>query len=47
MSQVNVRYIVSDMDEAISFYTEAFDFRVDMHPGPSFAALSGETCGSC
>jgi predicted enzyme related to lactoylglutathione lyase len=40
MTQVNVRYIVDDVDEAISFYTEVFDFHVDMHPGPSFAALS-------
>ncbi len=39
MAQVNVRYIVDDMDAAISFYTEVFGFEVDMHPGPSFAAL--------
>ena len=40
MTQVNVRYIVDDMDAAIAFYTEVFGFEVDMHPGPSFAALS-------
>jgi catechol 2,3-dioxygenase-like lactoylglutathione lyase family enzyme len=39
MTQVNVRYIVDDMDAAISFYTEVFGFEVDMHPAPSFAAL--------
>ena len=43
MSQVNVRYIVSDMDEAISFYTETFDFRVDMHPGPACGPFSGRS----
>ena len=40
MTQVNVRYIVDDMDESIAFYTEVFGFQVDMHPGPSFSALS-------
>ena len=40
MTQVNVRYIVDDVDESIAFYTKVFGFQVDMHPGPSFAALS-------
>ncbi|MEP6986389.1 MAG: VOC family protein [Chloroflexota bacterium] len=40
MSTVTVRYIVSDVDEAITFYTEMLGFRVDMHPGPGFASLS-------
>jgi catechol 2,3-dioxygenase-like lactoylglutathione lyase family enzyme len=40
MSQVSVRYIVDDVDEAISFYTGVLGFQVDMHPGPGFAALS-------
>lgn len=39
MSQVNVRYIVTDMDEAVAFYTDVFGFQVKMHPGPSFAML--------
>jgi catechol 2,3-dioxygenase-like lactoylglutathione lyase family enzyme len=40
MAQVNVRYIVDDMDEAVSFYTGVLGFGVDMHPGPGFAALT-------
>lgn len=37
---VSVRYIVDDVDAAIPFYTDTFDFTVDMHPGPGFAMLS-------
>lgn len=37
---VSVRYIVSDVDAALPFYTEALGFTVDMHPAPGFAALS-------
>ena len=40
MSRVSVRYIVDDVDEAVSFYTQALGFSVDMHPGPGFASLS-------
>src|SRR5438093_10058578 len=40
MSKVNVRYIVSDVDKAIPFYTEMLGFKVDMHPAPGFASLS-------
>src|SRR5699024_1243851 len=40
MSQVTVRYIVNDVDEAISFYTEKLDFKVEIHPAPSFASLT-------
>ena len=40
MSRVSVRYIVGDVEEAISFYTQALAFSVDMHPGPGFASLS-------
>ena len=35
-----VRYIVSDLDEALTFYTERLGFEVVMHPAPGFAALS-------
>ena len=38
MSKVNVRYIVSNVDEAIPFY-ERLGFEVDMHPAPGFARL--------
>lgn len=37
---VKVRYIVNDVDAAISFYTERLGFKVDMHPAPGFAAVS-------
>jgi catechol 2,3-dioxygenase-like lactoylglutathione lyase family enzyme len=37
---VSVRYIVSDVDAAVSFYADALGFNVDMRPAPGFAALS-------
>jgi predicted enzyme related to lactoylglutathione lyase len=40
MSKVSVRYIVTDVDEAIAFYTQCLDFQVDMHPAPGFALMS-------
>jgi predicted enzyme related to lactoylglutathione lyase len=40
MSKVSVRYIVTDVDEAITFYTQCLDFQVDMHPAPGFALIS-------
>src|SRR6266545_2543858 len=40
MSKVSVRYIVSNVDQAIPFYTEMLGFQVDMHPAPGFASLS-------
>jgi len=40
MAKVSVRYIVSDVDAAIEFYTRALGFKVDMHPAPGFAAVS-------
>jgi catechol 2,3-dioxygenase-like lactoylglutathione lyase family enzyme len=40
MSKVNVRYIVSDVDAVIPFYTNMLGFKVEMHPAPGFAALS-------
>jgi len=40
MSKVNVRYIVSDVDAAISFYTDMLGFELKMHPAPGFASLS-------
>jgi catechol 2,3-dioxygenase-like lactoylglutathione lyase family enzyme len=35
-----VRYIVNDVDEAISFYVDALGFSLVIHPAPGFAALS-------
>lgn len=40
MSKVSVRYIVTDVDAAVAFYTEHLGFQVDMHPAPGFAAIS-------
>jgi catechol 2,3-dioxygenase-like lactoylglutathione lyase family enzyme len=41
MSKVNVRYIVNDVDAAIPFYTDMLGFKLEMHPAPGFASLSG------
>ncbi len=40
MSKVSIRYIVDDVDAAITFYTELLGFQVDMHPAPGFARIS-------
>lgn len=40
MSKVSVRYIVNDVDAAITFYTGMLGFKVEMHPAPGFASLS-------
>ena len=40
MSTVSVRYIVDDVDAAIAVYTTQLGFGVDMHPAPTFAAVS-------
>ncbi len=37
---VQVRYIVTDVDKAIEFYTKQLGFHLDMHPAPPFAMLS-------
>ena len=37
---VQVRYIVSDVEAAIAFYTQQLGFHLDMHPAPAFAMLS-------
>jgi catechol 2,3-dioxygenase-like lactoylglutathione lyase family enzyme len=40
MSTVSVRYIVDDVDAAITFYREHLGFQELMHPDPAFAMLS-------
>lgn len=40
MSNVTIRYIVNDVDEAINFYTKFLDFKLEMHPAQAFAILS-------
>jgi catechol 2,3-dioxygenase-like lactoylglutathione lyase family enzyme len=39
MTSVSVRYIVDDVEKAISFYTEHLGCTVEMHPAPGFASL--------
>jgi catechol 2,3-dioxygenase-like lactoylglutathione lyase family enzyme len=40
MATVSVRYIVNNVDEAISFYCKHLGFAEVMHPAPTFAMLS-------
>jgi catechol 2,3-dioxygenase-like lactoylglutathione lyase family enzyme len=40
MAKNSVRYIVDDVDAAISFYEAQLGFHLDMHPDPTFAILS-------
>lgn len=40
MATVSVRYIVDDVDTAISFYCEHLGFAEQMHPAPTFAMLN-------
>jgi predicted enzyme related to lactoylglutathione lyase len=39
MATVSVRYIVNDVDDAISFYCMQLGFQEEMHPAPTFAML--------
>ena len=39
MAKVQVRYIVRDVDAAITFYCRYLGFRETMHPAPPFAML--------
>jgi catechol 2,3-dioxygenase-like lactoylglutathione lyase family enzyme len=36
---VSIRYIVSDVDEAVAFYRDKLDFKLDKHNQGKFAAL--------
>lgn len=40
MATVSVRYIVDDVDAAISFYRDHLGFQELMHPAPAFAMLT-------
>lgn len=40
MATVQVRYIVNDVEAAISFYRDQLGFQLVMHPAPPFAMLS-------
>ena len=40
MAVVSVRYIVTDVDATLAFYTTHLGFKLEMHPAPTFAILS-------
>lgn len=40
MATVSVRYIVSDVDAAVAFYTQQLGFTVELRPAPGFALLA-------
>jgi catechol 2,3-dioxygenase-like lactoylglutathione lyase family enzyme len=40
MATVSVRYIVTNVEAAIAFYTDALGFRVELTPSPGFAMLA-------
>ena len=40
MASVSVRYIVDDVDAAITFYTRHLGFALELHPAATFAILS-------
>jgi predicted enzyme related to lactoylglutathione lyase len=40
MARVSIRYIVTDVTSAVTFYRDMLGFAVDMQPGTGFAALS-------
>src|ERR687894_487129 len=40
MANVSVRYIVTDVDAAVAFFTAPLGFQVDMQPAPGFAQVS-------
>lgn len=40
MSQVGIRYIVTDIDAAVDFYTRHLGFELEMQAGKGFAALN-------
>ena len=40
MTTVNIRYIVTDVNAAIAFYTTHLGFGVERQPAPGFAILS-------
>lgn len=39
MAAASVRYIVYDVDQAVTFYGDHLGFDVEMHPAPGFAML--------
>lgn len=37
---ISVRYITTDVDDAIEFYRDQLGFEVESHPAPGFASLT-------
>jgi catechol 2,3-dioxygenase-like lactoylglutathione lyase family enzyme len=42
MPSPNIRYIVEDIDAAVSFYTQQLGFDLELRPAPSFAIVARE-----
>ncbi len=40
MLRVSVRYMVADVNQAVSFYTQQLGFQLDVQPNPAVANLS-------
>lgn len=40
MAPVKVRYMVDDVDAAVTFYSRHFDFDLEFQPSPGFAVIS-------
>lgn len=40
MQSVSVRYIVDDVEAALTFYRDQLGFELELHPAPGFAMLS-------
>jgi catechol 2,3-dioxygenase-like lactoylglutathione lyase family enzyme len=40
LAMASVRYIVSDVDRSVEFYSDRLDFRIEMHNPGKFAALN-------
>ena len=47
MATISVRYIVDDVEEAISFYTRHLGFSVELHSAPASRASRGAIYASC
>ena len=47
MASVGVRYLVTDVAAAVTFYTGSLGFTVELDAAPGFAALVRESCDCC
>jgi catechol 2,3-dioxygenase-like lactoylglutathione lyase family enzyme len=47
MAPMSVRYVVTDLDAAVDFYTTRLGFEVELRPSPAFAMLHRGNSGCC